>query len=237
MRAYRKPDDRYEFKLDSSRLALLGVGAGLVLLLVFLLGMLMGRGVWGGKRTPPIALTETPRDATPPSDVVPEPKAKLTFYEDLKKPAARPSPIVGSRPPRASQTGPPSSEPRTATSAPESETAPKPPPAAVTSETRRAPAKEKKPAPGLAPQDQPKAKLPAPMFTVQVGSFRDRAAAEDHARQVAALQVSAQVVRASVAGRTWYRVQVGRFKSRSEAEARYRSRLKPRGIQGFVTVR
>ena len=54
MRAYRKTEDRYELKIDSGRLALLGVGAALVLALVFLLGVLVGKALWGAKK--PVSL-------------------------------------------------------------------------------------------------------------------------------------------------------------------------------------
>ena len=47
MRAYRKVNDKYEFRVDGGRLGLLGVGAALVVLLVFLLGVLVAVGVSG----------------------------------------------------------------------------------------------------------------------------------------------------------------------------------------------
>jgi cell division protein FtsN len=236
MRAYRKPEDRYELRIDSSRVALLGVGAGLVLLLVFLLGVLVGRGLWGGRRMSPIPLAEQPREESAPPESAPDARPKLTFYEDLKKPDTRPS---GAGAPEAPKPPAPAPETRTAAPPPVSETAPVTRPAPARTEVKPPPARASKPrpAPKPTPKPAPKPKLPAPLFTVQVGSFRDRSAAEDQARQVASHEVSAQVVRASAAGRTWYRVQVGRFQTRREAEAHYRNRLKPKGIQGFVTVR
>ena len=80
-------------------------------------------------------------------------------------------------------------------------------------------------------------RLPAPLFTVQVGSFKDRASADEQVRRITAQGVAAQVVQVSMEGRTWYRVQVGRFDSRAEAESHYQKKLRPKGVQGFVTAR
>jgi cell division protein FtsN len=237
MRAYRKLDDRFEFRIDGGRLALLGVGAGLVVLLVFLLGVLVGRGLWGGKRMAPLPLAEPPKDeiATPTEIVKKRPD--LTFYEDLKKSDSRPSEAPES-PPRLGVADDTEVRPRpasaTASTAKPEVARPAPPPAVVKPKPATA---VSTPKPKPKPTPKPKPQLPAPLFTVQVGSFRDRSAAEDLARQIVALGVAAEVVQASVAGRTWYRVQMGRFKSRAEAETHYRNRLKLKGIQGFVTVR
>jgi cell division protein FtsN len=76
-----------------------------------------------------------------------------------------------------------------------------------------------------------------PLFTIQVGSFKDRTAAESQVRRIAAQGVSAQVVQVPMEGRLWYRVQVGRFETRAEAEAHYQKKIKPKGVQGFVTAR
>ena len=227
MRAYRKTEDRYELKIDSGRLALLGVGAALVLALVFLLGVLVGKALWGAKR--PISLPVEDVAKPPPGtslDAEAESRPKLTFYEDLKKPDTRGSePVVPSQPSsRAAEPRNPDERSAAAGSGEDPSRAPSP--------ARESPgdkAREEKPE--AAPR------LSAPVFTVQVGSFRDRGSADDLSRQVAVHDASVQVVQIDVAGRTWYRVQVGRFETRSAAEAHYRSRLKPKGVQGFVTTR
>lgn len=225
MRAYRKVDDGYQFRIEGGRLALLGVGAGLVLLLVFLLGILIGR------QQGRVPLSETGREAAPPMAVGPvsEPEVApaplpvaatdLQFYEELKKPDAGPLPAEPTIAPRslaAPVEGPdvaegPGSPP---VARPSLEVAAPPAPAPVAA-----------PAPG------------APVFTVQVGSFHDRAAAEDLAKRVGAPGLQVQVVVSVVSGRTWYRVQAGRFDTRAAAEAHYRDRLRSRGIEGFVTTR
>lgn len=239
MRAYRKVDEHYEVRIDGGRLALLGVGAGLVLLLVFLLGVLVGKGLWGGRRPAPLPPAEAVRPAPPADAVGGEARAKpeYTFYDDLKKPGqvAPPTPTE----PEAPASGAASGMAETPIPAPKASPAPE----AVTEPEARpqtAPAASSPPAPPPAPSAPPapaKPALPAPVFTVQVGSFRDREAALDLSRRVGAQGVPAQVVQASVAGRTWYRVQVGRFDTRAAAEAHYRNHLRAKGIQGFVTTR
>jgi len=219
MRAYRKVNDLYEFRMEGGRLALLGVGAGLVLVLTFLLGVLVGKALWGGRRTlPPLPQAQVesqsaPEPASPPPPAEEPARPEYTFYEELKKP----DPLV---PP------PPVAAP-----------APRPvAPAASAAAPEAAPAAPR-PAPPPAPPARAAARPPSAVFTVQVGSFQDRATATAMAREVGAQGVSAQVSEAFVAGRTWYRVQVGQFETRTEAENYYRARLRNKGVQGFVTTR
>lgn len=73
-------------------------------------------------------------------------------------------------------------------------------------------------------------------FTVQVGSYNERAQADE---RVAGLQSSgfeARVVAAELPNRgTWYRVQIGRFASRDEA-TRYGAQLRARGVADNMIV-
>jgi cell division protein FtsN len=146
-----------------------------------------------------------------PEPAVAEPRPKYTFYEELKKPdpvAPLPEPVSPPAP-----RGPAAAKPAAA------------------------PAPTPVPKPKPVPPPKKAARPPAAVFTVQVGSFQDRAAASDLARQVGAQGVGTNVSEAFVAGRTWYRVQVGRFETRSDAENYYRARLRSKGVQGFVTTR
>ncbi len=218
MKAYRKVDDHYVLRLDSGRMALAGVGAALVLLLVFLLGVLVGRLLWRPAQTPGF-VERAPAPAAQPLEPEPRPEpapgrgeeTEFTFYEELKKPA--PPPAEPARPKPAPATPPARPEPV------------------------KAPARAGAPeGVGQARKEKPRA-LPAPVFTVQVGSFRERGAAEGLVAKIRSQGVEAGVVEASVAGKTWYRVQVGRFTTRAAAETHYRSVLRPKGIRGFVTTR
>lgn len=231
MRAYRKVDDHYELKVEGGRMALLGVGAALVLVLVFLLGVLVGKNLWGGRRPAPVPLAEAPREVLNPAREAGDRRPDLTFYEDLKRPdrpAEEPVPRPMAPLPMADTPVPGRVE-----AAPSTGQAP-----AAREETAAAvptPVPERKAPPTVEAKPQPR--LPQPHFTVQVGSFRDRSAADELARQVSRHGVSARVVTAAVGDRTWHRVQVGRFETRAEAEALYRDTLRPKGIQGFVTTR
>lgn len=214
MRAYRKVNDQYEFRVDGGRLTLLGVGAALVVLLVFLLGVLVGKALWGGRRElPPLPQVQSAPALAPepaaPEPVVAAPRPQYTFYEELKKPDPVALPPEPARPPSAG----------------------------APSVAKSAAVPTTQPAPKPKPEPKTVARPPPVVFTVQVGSFRDRGAASALARQVGDQGVSANVSKAFVAGRTWYRVQVGRFEIRSDAENYYRTRLRSNGVQGFVTTR
>ncbi len=73
-------------------------------------------------------------------------------------------------------------------------------------------------------------------LTVQVGSYKDQAEANQKAGSLKAAGVDARVIKADIPNKgTWYRVQAGRFTSREEA-ARYGSQLKARGSVKDVMV-
>lgn len=80
-------------------------------------------------------------------------------------------------------------------------------------------------------QSKPKGK-----FTVQVSAFQDESVAATMASDLKAAGLKAYVKKESVPGRgAWYRVQVGRYQSREEAQAA-QGKLKSRqGYDGFVT--
>lgn len=285
MRAYRKIDEPYELKIEGGRLVLLGVGAVLTLILVFLVGVLVGKGLWGAKDDRGAALLagSSPSPSTEPA------KPQYTFYKDLTRPDGEVAGVQAAAPEKVEAVaGTPVSAPSVAgaqTSVAVSGRAPSAPAVAGGTESTRAepektepaktepakaqrpktaesrpedaspssePAKPSRPTepsktpPKAAPQAKPDAsaakangqnRLPTPAFTVQVGSFRDRASADDQAKKIIGQGVSAQVVLVSVEGRTWYRVQVGRFETRADAEAHYQKKLRPKGVQGFVTAR
>ena len=59
MGLYRKLDDHYEVRIDQGRMALLGIGAALVLALVFLVGVVVGKSLWA-PRAPLAVKTQAP---------------------------------------------------------------------------------------------------------------------------------------------------------------------------------
>ncbi|WP_461394769.1 SPOR domain-containing protein [Deferrisoma sp.] len=222
MRDRRHVDDRHVVRLDTGRLVVAAVGGSLVLVLVFLLGVFVGRSLWAPPGLPPELAAPTPGageagPAAPKEEgvlrepapaVTPPPEPELTFYRELKRPVSAPEAepqAPAAAPPRAAaKPEPPEADPRKAEAA-------SPPKAPVEAEP--------------------------PVFTVQVGSFRARADAERFLAEIRKQGVDAEVVEASVAGRTWYRVQAGRFRSRTAAAEFQESVLRTKGIQGFVTTR
>lgn len=74
-------------------------------------------------------------------------------------------------------------------------------------------------------------------LTIQVGSFPDAAQANDRVNRLRGAGVDARVVRADLPGKgTWYRVQIGGFGSREEAQG-YAGQLRSKGVvQDFIVV-
>ena len=71
-------------------------------------------------------------------------------------------------------------------------------------------------------------------LTTQVASFNDQAQANDRVARLHQAKVDARIVQAEVGGKTWYRVQIGGFKSREEA-SKYANQLKAQGaVQDFI---
>lgn len=71
-------------------------------------------------------------------------------------------------------------------------------------------------------------------LTIQVASFGDQAQANERVTRLQSLGAQARVVKADISGKTWYRVQVGGFKSREEATS-YANKLKGQGaVQDFI---
>jgi tetratricopeptide (TPR) repeat protein len=70
-------------------------------------------------------------------------------------------------------------------------------------------------------------------FTIQVGSYRDRANAETYAGEIGKQGFDVQVVEAFVKGNTYFRVWVGKFALREDADA-FSLKLNALGIKGNV---
>ncbi len=92
-------------------------------------------------------------------------------------------------------------------------------------------------APLPAPPKKPPESKAAPYYTLQVASFRDQGEAERYARLFRERGYTARVVRVELPGKgTWYRVYVGRFGSKAEAEEAYRQ-LKARKLVGKAYIK
>jgi cell division protein FtsN len=84
-------------------------------------------------------------------------------------------------------------------------------------------------------QGIPERKLPIDRFTVNIGSFRERTSAERLTNELKAKGYKAFVAEATIPQKgTWYRVSVGRFPSREEAQAFARTVKEKEGTDSFV---
>jgi len=82
---------------------------------------------------------------------------------------------------------------------------------------------------------KPEEKLPIGRFTINVGSFRERVRAERVAKELEEKGYKAFVAEATISKKgTWYRVSVGRFPSRGEAQAFAQVLKEKEGIDSFV---
>lgn len=115
------------------------------------------------------------------------------------------------------------------------ETAPPKPPAASQPPATATP---QPPATTSAPTESPSKATPPPApaserFMLQAGSFRQNQEAERLRASLALLGVEARIQQVTVNNDTWYRVHVGPFSSRSEAD-RVRERLTNNQVQTML---
>ena len=81
----------------------------------------------------------------------------------------------------------------------------------------------------------PEEKLPTGRYTVNVGSFREMARADRLRKELEEKGYKAFVAKAAIPQKgTWYRVSVGRFPSRVEAEAFSQALKEKDGLRSFV---
>lgn len=241
MRDANRIKEKFTLSLDGRQVASVVVGSLVVLGAVFVLGFSVGRqiGLRGGRATPAPADPLAALDAPTPRPDAGEPPPRLSYHEALTRPEPRPAPPPPARPQPGPQTAPPPAPvqpPRPA------EAAPQPPAPAA---EKAAPAREKPaPAPQSAPRPSPAPPAPVPSraavaeaepsFAIQVGASQDRGEAERIAEKFRAQRP--RVVEALVPGKgRWYRVKVGAFASKGEAEHYLRDLARETGAKGFVT--
>jgi len=207
--------ERFEVSLGGVQIASVVVGALIALALVFVLGFQVGQRV--GTRRAEAARPATLGDLDAASVTSTAPAGKgLTFSAEL--PRARPAPPPPRTPPAA--TAEPAAAPAPASPPPAS-----PAPAAA------------QPAATPAAEASPPAAAPAPPsrggWTVQLGASQRREEAEALAHRVQSL--GPRIEEADVPGKGhFFRVRVGRFDSRAEAE-KYRSDVvRETGIAGAL---
>lgn len=198
-------DAFHEIQLNGKQLVFLFMSAVVILVVVFLFGVMVGRGV-SGDRGPLEALMQ-PESAPPVADAAPA----------LAPPTGEPTAINEdlSYPDRLSGSAPPAEKLRAA-----SEPPPPPKPAPAPAKTGKAEEAAKPSAPAAAPADPP-ASLREPAgsgYAIQVAALRQRAEADNVARALSNKGYPAYVMTPERGAPAVFRVRVGKFKDRSEAE-------------------
>jgi cell division septation protein DedD len=238
--AYQSSDDGFrEIQLNGKQLVFLFMAATVVSVVIFLCGVLVGRGARPASADPATvasaesAVTEIPVESpatAPPAITQPEaaeppptPADELTYYERLekdkppaetlkpqesqrKKPASPPpAPVAARTTQPAAQTTAPAAAPAPATPAPAT-----PAPATPTAPPSATPAPT-----AVSTSGEPG----GPGYVVQVAALQVRGEADTIAKRLSGKGYPAYVtVPASGASAPIYRVRVGKYKSRREAE-------------------
>lgn len=216
-------DGFHEIQLSGKQLVFLFMATTVVSVVIFLCGVFVGRGVQA--QQPLDSLTDpTPMASTTPAPTVPLSDAGLQALE----PPAPPTEAVelsyrqrleGEA--RESLDVTPGTTPRTAAAAPPARPAERPERVTEPPATRSA-ARTTSPEPGQRTSGAAGAEQ-SDSYVVQVHALRDRNAANTIVQRLVAKGYPAFLVSAGPTG--IYRVQVGRFKERQEAE-RTREKLK-----------
>jgi DedD protein len=214
--------DFREIQLSGKQVVFLFMAFLVVGVVVFLLGVSVGRGVTTPPPAPAAVATESSTDApaTLPPPTQPAP-GELTYTADLKR-GAEPSRGGTAAAPATANEPPP-------TVAEQPATKPAPPPAAPAAKTSAPTTPAAKP--------QATSAKPAPVtggWSVQVNAFSSKPNADRQAAQLKAKGYAAFVFTAASGGAR-YRVRVGPFADRSEAD-RVAARLVKEGLASKPSV-
>ena len=231
MATHVQDDGFHEIQLNGKQLVFLFMAATVVSVVIFLCGVLVGRGV-RTERTPTSAETSAaaviaettpqpqPAPATPavpagsdPTNATPPPAVddNLSYFDRLEK--ANPTEDLKSAPTPTPATERPVEAPARLARA-------TPPPAAVPKPAAVAPApKENAVAAAAAPATAP---APAPAgdgYAIQVAALREMGEADTIAKRLVSKGYLAYVLTPPDGRPNVYRVRIGTFKTRREAEA------------------
>jgi DedD protein len=223
--------DKIEVRLDNRQVFFLFFGSALVACLLFILGVMVGKRLESRGRAvspeieDPLALLDKVA-ASPRTG--PEPPAALPKVLFGSAPAAKPAPAKSDpTKPVAAKPAAAKAEPTPPKPAAAANAQPTPKPAAKAEPTPKSAAKaEPTPKPAVAPAKKV-ALAPAPAaadakakghFTLQLGSFPDRAEAEAFSQRFT--PQGAYVIASEIPGKgTWYRVRVGDYANAKDAIA------------------
>jgi cell division protein FtsN len=246
---------RHEFRFGIRELVVLGAVFCLIAGLLFAAGVLAGREMArekGTARVEPLresgrADAEGLRGETPPKTAATRTEEKVTFYRTLTAPTSE-LPQVGK--PTIEERLVPKEEPSLPGAVPGAVDAPPEPPRAT---PERRPPKGPEAAPGPRPARSTRAPSVRPTppqlaaaatatepeaWTVQVSAFRSRSLADDLRARLAARGFDAYVLTSVTEdGRPRYRVRVGAYPTRGDAERVSAELRSERGLNPLVTPR
>ena len=198
------------FYFTRGQLFILGVGFTAAVVIIFFLGMLVGKGIEEGKMSQvaePVAKIPVNPNTQGPTPTSPgAPKEELTFYDTLtKSPAEQPPPVTKTQETRgADEVTPIDVEPP----APKQETL-------VTEKTEEKKAEATATPPTTAADER---KPAGQSWTVQVNAFPDENSAKIWVDRLKNKGYNAYVTEVRVKDKIWYRVRVGHYDTRAEAE-------------------
>ncbi|HWO43506.1 MAG TPA: SPOR domain-containing protein [Candidatus Eisenbacteria bacterium] len=224
-------EKRYYF--SRGQMVLLGAGFTVAAAVIFILGMLVGQGIEERKmikaEEPALKIPVRPQSSGSTGA-----KEELTFYETLTKAPAG-APVVEERAKSKPQESSGDSAHRPAGEAPlqtaEKKTGAKEKPV----EKSRSEKPQERASPAHA---ESAASKDAGQWTVQVNAFPDEKSAKTWVDRLRNKGYNAYVTEFQTKGRKWYRVRVGRYSSREEAEKIEESlRVKEKLPTAFATAR
>jgi cell division protein FtsN len=248
---------RHEFRLGTRELLLVGLGLVAVCGLTFGLGVAVGRGLGGATGGPPPVAARPALDAEDGEGGSAAGKAapvraeeKLTFYRTLTAPTADLPPVgkptIEERivPREAVVAAPAASSPVSEATAEARGRTPGAPGRArppVSGATRVAPSRPATVATATPPAIAAPPATPSPgdlpLWTIQVSSFRSRALAEELRARLATRGFEAYLLSAATEeGRVRYRVRVGSYQSRTDAERVAADLRGERALSPYVTT-
>ena len=219
-------DGFHEIQLNGKQLIFLFMAATVVSVVIFLCGVMVGRGVRSGRgETTPSAELETPASAAPaPAPIAPAPApASSAAPKGQANPPTPPVPdedtsaykdLTSDKPKDTALATPAKGQAKPAATAP----APAPPKAAATEKAAVAEKAAPKPEPP-APVDKDKpAAVTSGGYAVQLTALRDRSEADAVVKRLAGKGYPAYVVNPLPGKPPVYRVQVGRYQNRADAD-------------------
>jgi cell division protein FtsN len=236
-------DYYYEIQLTNKQLVFYFMAGATGLILSFLAGVMVGKGVDASagdvQAARPAAEERVVAEEPITRPTTPPPAEDLTYAQRLEGDRQEEASLEKSRPAASSKGAKPSPAPR-ASATPKAAASPRPTPQAEThvadagstpappsvTKPAPAPAPETKPAPATvrpSPKDAPKAS-PSPSkpavasFTIQVGAFKDKATADSVITRLKSKGFAAYLVAPESEGSALFNVRVGSYPARTDAE-------------------